>query len=126
MCIVSMIHDHYNDRFAPWFEPNRLPWDPFPLPRPAVPVTPPPKPISDEIAEALRTLRQLIDEYREAIAKAKRLDELTGQPDCEDPKKASLEERVTDVERQLSSLLQRVRIADNVDKLIALAKGDAP
>lgn len=133
MCIVSMVHDHYGDRFIPWFDPNRLPWrDPFPGANPFSPLrkggqkVPTARPISEEIAEELQALRQLIAEYREAITKAKRLDELTKQPDCEDPKKATLEERVTDLEQRLAALLERAKRTESVAMLAELMNGDEP
>ena len=84
------------------------------------------RPISEEIAEELQALRQLIAEYREAITKAKRLDELTKQPDCEDPKKATLEGRVTDLEQRLATLLERAKRAESVAALAELMNGDEP
>jgi len=47
-------------------------------------------------------LRKLIDEFKEAVEAAKKLDVLTNQPDCVDPEKAKLEERVAELERQLA------------------------
>lgn len=132
MCIVSMMHDHYRDRFVPWFDPNRMPWtDPFPgraepFPRVRKRVLPPSrvKPLSKEIAEELEALRPLIAEYKEALAKAKRLDELTQQPNCADPKKAELEARVAELERKLEDMLKRAKQAESIEALSAMLDGD--
>lgn len=111
MCVVSMVMDHYNDRFKqrgwgqwPPFAPEQ-PWG-FPPPEPirTTPedfkkqidniLNPPP---SKEVQE----LRDLIQEFRDALKAAKLVDVLTNQPDCEDPKKAELEERVKALEKHL-------------------------
>lgn len=126
MCIVSMMHDHYRDRFIPWFDPDRMPWtDPFPgraeqFPRVRKCVLPPSrvKPLSEEIAEELAALRPLIAEYKEALAKAKRLDELTQQPDCADPEKAKLED-----------MRKRAKQAESIEALSVMfdgSDGDEP
>lgn len=83
MCVVSMVFDHYQEPFKQWTGTN--------LPDFL-------KPTSPEVLE----LRQLIAEFREALKAAKTVDKLTGQPDCEDPKKATLEERVAALERALA------------------------
>lgn len=132
MCIVSMMHDHFRDRFVPWFDPNRLPWtDPFPGrigPFPRVrkrPAAPPAKSLSEEIADELAALRPLISEYKEALVKARRLDELTKQPDCESPEKATLEERVAELERKLEDMHRRALLAESVERLAALQGDDS-
>jgi hypothetical protein len=52
-------------------------------------------------------LRQLIAEFRQAVAAAKVVDKLTGQPDCEDPVKATLEERVRRLEELIGAQEKR-------------------
>ncbi len=98
MCVVSMVMDHYNDRFNPWFDQPQQPYRGWPgIPGPPVNPTPfdqedfnkqlqrivdqnkPPKP-SPEV----EALRELIKEFREALKAAKLVDVLTDQPDCED------------------------------------------
>lgn len=88
MCVLSAVFDHYDDRF-------RQQW-PY---QPAFPTTPYVPPAPAEVQE----LRTLIAEFREAIAAAKRVDELTQQPDCEDPDKAALETRVAALEKRLDA-----------------------
>lgn len=79
MCVVSMVYDHYKPQF---------PWNPAPAPYVS--------PLVDK--QAVEELRRLIAEFREAVAAAKRVDDLTGQADCADHEKATLEERVRRLE----------------------------
>ena len=60
MCVVSMISDHYMDR---WPQPWQTPW-------PHSPLSP-----------------REYEDYQELLRKAKLYDEMTGQKDCPDPKK---------------------------------------
>lgn len=82
MCVVSMVYDNFGDRLAPWTTSGG-----------AAIATPPS--LAVEIAE----LRQVLNEFREALKAAKTVDRLTGQPDCVDPEKAKLEERVAALEK---------------------------
>lgn len=98
MCIVSMVHDHY-DPLIP------LPEDIFPgtvLPHqpPSFDWTTLLKPGVD-----LAELRQLIADFRECVAAAQRLDVAMKQPDCVDPEKAKLEERCARLEKIIDALL---------------------
>ncbi len=43
-----------------------------------------------------------IDLFHNMVADAKRFDEESGQPDCQDPEKAKLEERIAELEQQLA------------------------
>ena len=93
MCVVSMVSDFYQQQI------QRRPlseWFPSP-PQTQITITPS---LIAEISE----LRKLIAEFREAMAAAKRVDDLTGQPDCVDPKKATLVDRVADLEKRLDSI----------------------
>lgn len=97
MCVVSMVMDDFNKRFYPWIQtiPSQpIGVQPFPAVNPFVAITP------IELSE----IRQLIREFREAVAAAKTVDRLTKQPDCEDPEKAKLLERVATLEARLSKL----------------------
>jgi hypothetical protein len=87
MCVVSMVHDHYFDRFKPYVQPQETKW-----PWPAEP------PVDTD------ELRKLIDEFKEAIAAAKKIDVLTKQPDCVDPEKAKLSARVAELEKKLADI----------------------
>lgn len=100
MCIVSMVHDHFEPILPKrdfWVQPNPL--DPLPgMAAGALPFTF--LPTAEEMAE----MRKVIAEFREAVAAAKVVDKLTGQPDCVDPEKAKLEERVAALEEKLAAL----------------------
>lgn len=93
MCVVSMVHDGF-EPIIPWVE--TVPADdwwrgPY--------VAPKANPI--DAAPAL-DLGALIKEFRELIEAAKRIDEVTKQPDCVDPEKAKLQERVAELEKLLA------------------------
>jgi hypothetical protein len=89
MCTVSMVYDHYR------------PIIPQP-PTTTVPAVYPPTVVIPGVSD-LEELRQLIAEFKEAVAAAKVVDRLTDQADCEDPKKASLEERVRRLEELIGA-----------------------
>lgn len=96
MCVVSMVHDFYGDRFRKYGSgQDGTEWSEF-VER-YIPNQPS---VKDELAE----IRKLIAEFREALAAALRVDELTAQPDCVDPEKATLEGRVAELEKRLDSL----------------------
>jgi hypothetical protein len=82
MCAVSMVFDQYRPRFNEHL--RSYIWPPAQAPGP-------------EVAE----LRALIAEFREAVAAARAKDKAEGAPDCEDPQKAKLEQRVAELERRL-------------------------
>jgi hypothetical protein len=94
MCVISNVMDHYNPLFP---APTPLPvdgpgvhdfdWTKFFQP-----------PID------LVELRKLVDEFKEAVAAAKKLDIILKQPDCIDPEKAKLEERVAALEARLAEI----------------------
>ena len=46
-------------------------------------------------------LKELIESLRLAMKAAEKLDRITGQPDCVDPEKATLLDRVEELERRL-------------------------
>jgi hypothetical protein len=104
MCVVSMVHDHY-DPLIP------QPYNPQPWP-PAVPgdnsttiwfTPPPPKPPYDP-----EETQRLIELFKRAKEAAETVDKLTGQPDCVDPKKAELEKRVKQLEEEIA-MLKRIQ-----------------
>lgn len=89
MCVVSMVMDHYEPiipKIEP-LQPQPLTQFVWPLPSPEI-----------------EQLRALIAEFKEALAAAKTVDRLTGQPDCEDPEKAKLEARVWELEQRIFAL----------------------
>lgn len=91
MCVISMVMDHY--------QPIIPAITPLPYIRPA-----PGAVQSFEWPQSvdLVALRRLIDEFNAAVAAAKTVDRLTGQPDCEDPEKMKLVERVAELEARLA------------------------
>lgn len=78
MCVVSMVHDHFQ---RPWLPspavPEPLPWTPTSYPE--------------------WTLERW-NEYQELLKKAKKYDERTGQPDCPDPEK---EKRFLEIQKMI-------------------------
>jgi hypothetical protein len=46
--------------------------------------------------------QERIDLFRSLIQDAKTFDVEAGQPDCEDPEKAKLEDHINDLEKELS------------------------
>jgi len=91
MCVISMVYDHYNSAFERYTQ----------QPTPTFTIT---TSASSDLAE----LRKLIEDFKVAIEAAKKVDVLTGQPDCEDPEKAKLRERVAELERQLAAVKEAV------------------
>lgn len=50
----------------------------------------------------------LLEDFLRAGAAAKVVDDLTGQKDCVDPEKATLQERVRELERKVEELIRQV------------------
>jgi len=94
MCVMSMVHDHYRDQFGGWQ------WPPI-HPNPYAPAIPP--------VEEQERLRKIIQDFREAQAAAEKLDKLMKQPDCVDPEKAKLQERVAELEKQLAAIREAAK-----------------
>ena len=63
MCVVSMVMDHYHDKWRP-LVPQPLPY-PYPVPAPS-PITP---------AE--------VEEFRKLLERAREYDRKNNEPDCE-------------------------------------------
>ena len=63
MCVVSMIYDHYSER---WWEKLHPPISPWGIPMP------PQIPSKDEV-----------EEFRKLLDRAREYDKKTGQKDCE-------------------------------------------
>jgi hypothetical protein len=103
MCVMSMVHDHYQPLIP---SPDSLPWKPFGIPG-EVRIT---GIQSVDAKDAMiAELRQLISEFREAVAAAAIVDKLTRQPDCVDPEKKKLEDRVAELERRLNAMTEAAR-----------------
>ena len=72
MCVVSMIMDHFGDKWDKL--PKPIPWVVPVVPMPLLPpIAPPPPPISP--AE--------IEEFRKLLERAREYDKRNNEPDCE-------------------------------------------
>jgi hypothetical protein len=111
MCVMSMVHDHFNPLF-----PNITPVYPVTYPvGPAGIGTPDPTPPNPLAAQPtpnvpwfpvlpIDELKSLILQFREAVEAARKVDILTKQPDCVDPEKQKLELRVAALEARVLEL----------------------
>lgn len=85
MCVYSMVMDYYEPQF-PWTVTAPSPrWSPIHI----------------EEAPAADWLK-LIGDLKKASAAAAIVDAMTNQPDCVDPEKQKLEERVAELEKLLA------------------------
>lgn len=82
MCVVSMVGDHYADKWQP-----RIPeWFPYePVRNPGV-VTP----LINITREEFDALKQDVEEMKQLLKRAKDYDERNGEPDCEIDEKMDL------------------------------------
>jgi hypothetical protein len=95
MCFISMVMTDYGETMKKYQEhvaqhPDTYQWN---VPQPPA-----------EVAE----LRKLVEEFKEAVALAKRLDVIMKQPDCVDPEKAKLEARVAELEAKLKAIQETI------------------
>lgn len=97
MCVYSMVIDHFNARI-----PEIAPVTPTTVTLDKLPTF---SPLATK--EDIESLRKLISEYHEAVKAALIVDKLTGQPDCVDPEKQKLEERVAKLEEELAKLKKK-------------------
>lgn len=122
MCVVSMVMDHYGpifpvpDRIVPDTPPPPVehPWPPALTPIKLNPFEVSGTTIADAIRIDGRTVaewKKLIEAFKKAVAAARVVDELTSQPDCEDPEKAALVDRVAALEKRLEELAARAERA---------------
>lgn len=82
MCVVSMIGDHYNDKWKdqPWNNPyNAGKWVPL------------------ATQQQIDELRKEVEEMKELLKKAKIYDEENDQKDCEMDEKVELLKRVAEL-----------------------------
>lgn len=103
MCAVSMVGDHYRDKFSdPW---SPYPWNPGPLiprspgvPAPALPSPGigiwPPAAISRQEFDALK---KEVEDMKALLIRAKKYDDETGQHDCEMDEKVALLKKVAEL-----------------------------
>lgn len=91
MCTVSMIGDHFRDRWTPW--PNVYPTIP-------PPTTDPPSLIINQqgVSKAdFDALKKDVEEMKALLLRAKQYDEENGEPDCEMDEKVALLKRVAEM-----------------------------
>lgn len=106
MCVVSMVHDHYEPlipKIVPWVQPQPTIMPGFPDYVPYTITVPDNK----EVEQKMKDLQEVIDSFKKAKEAAETVDKLTKQPDCVDPKKAQLEARIKELEEQIA-LTERV------------------
>lgn len=80
MCTVSFVGQHYDDQYRPQIEPftTVTSW------------------VAGITREEFEQLKREVAEMKELLLAAKRIDEVTGQPDCEMPDKVDLLRRVAE------------------------------
>lgn len=98
MCIVSNVMDHFGT--TPW--PGGI--DIRGTSSTGGIVFGPPQLSADELNE----LRAFIKEFRQAVTAAEFLDRIMKKPDCVDPEKAKLVERIAFLEAQLDAIKKGV------------------
>lgn len=92
MCALSFVMEQW----SPWVPqpaqqwPSQIGW-----------TEPQPQVAEDATNEYVR---EMLDSLEKAMEAARKLDELTGQPDCVDPDKAKLLNRVEELERRLQQI----------------------
>ncbi len=87
MCVVSMVMDHYTDKWKQYL-PEAVPY----YPQPGIPQQPL-GPTPDQIEDFKKSLQKEIEELRQLLERAKEYDRKNNEPDCElDSKKSLLKE----------------------------------
>lgn len=91
MCVVSMIGDHYHDKWKdfPWTSPNQLPQQPFNQPTKTLTDYLKPAPTKQEFD----ALKKEVEEMKELLKKAVAYDERNNEPHCE------IEEKIATLKR---------------------------
>jgi hypothetical protein len=92
VCTYSAVIDHYQGQLTPFWQTYQSTYDAW---------------TNFLTAEEIAKLRKLLEDFAEAGAIAKKLDALMAQPDCEDPDKLKLVERVAELEKQLAALVKK-------------------
>jgi len=76
MCVVSMVGDHFNQKWDDYF-PKPQPLTPWPMPiNQHWPTLPPTR-------EEFNALKKEVEEMKALLIKAKEYDEKHGEPECE-------------------------------------------
>jgi hypothetical protein len=102
MCVVSMVADHYRDRFRDegwdkYIDLYRVPTQLPALPPPGyLPVPPGFVPISEVSRAEFDELKKLVMEMRDLLKRAKEYDERNNEPHCETEEKVALIKKIAD------------------------------
>lgn len=88
MCVVSMIIDHYKDKWEP--KPYE-PWNPGTNPYPTLPPMPW-NPLGE--AERIKKLEEEVEELKKLLARAREYDKRNNEPDCEVQEKIDALKRI--------------------------------
>lgn len=98
MCVVSMIMDHYGDKWGPYVPPQPK----HPQPYPVYPPVPEPDPTDGwtrvtPTKEEFDELKRDLEEMKELLKRAKIYDEENNEPDCEAAEKVALIRRLAEL-----------------------------
>lgn len=117
MCIVSQVFDKYDPLF-----PNPDEWKKWQV-TPGMGSTSTLTIITDQnIAERMAQMDALIKEFKDLLEAAKKLDKALNQPDCEDPDKAKLVERVEVLEKIVATHIKPTKKASKAKKIATRKK----
>lgn len=110
MCVYSMVMDHFQPIIPqtipsplPNGEGNALSWTSGSL------FTLATQKDIEELKAQISKIEKLLIDFHTAAKAAKTVDILTSQPDCEDPEKKKLENRVANLEKQIKQLKARIK-----------------
>ena len=93
MCVVSMIGDHYGEKWEPYKKSGGIPW-PYHPPFPTIyPTEPPPQSLD---ALELAKLRKEVEEMKELLKRAIDYDKRNNEPHCEQEEKMKFLRRVAE------------------------------
>ena len=104
MCVVSMVFDDFSKRFP--INPLEPQQPEYTWPLQTIALS---NPVPTLDKNDIEKLRKYIEEFRESVELAKKLDVLMKQPDCFDPDKAKLEQRITELEKRLDEMSKLVQ-----------------
>lgn len=111
MCVVSMVYDDFNKRF-PNIIPEPEPYIPT-LGGTTITVANQYEYVSkkeiEDLRKVIREATEFIENFKQAVQAAKIVDRLTNQPDCEDPEKKKLEEKVAKLEQEIKSINNKLK-----------------
>jgi hypothetical protein len=103
MCVTSMVVDRLGPSINEWTEKLKN-----------IPYNQPPALIPYPDSTTLSEIKKLIEDFRSAFDAASKVDKLTGQPDCVDPEKAKLFQRVAELENRILALEKDILQAKSV------------